>query len=382
VAPIRLELPVERPAAGARAQQPLAAGAGPTLGETARRTFVVAVVVVAVLAGALALWQLRVVLALVFLAMIIAAAMRPGVEALRRHGVPRGVGIALHYLGLAGFVLLLGWLALPRALAQVDAALGGVPTSTAQLHRAAVHSTGIKHAILTALEKRLKRLSGFDSLLHPALSITTTAFEVLVAIVFVFACSAYWIYERERAIDLVTSLMPRQKRKTARDTFDLIDAKLGAFVRGEILLVLFVSTVLSLALWAVGEPYWILIGPFAGIFELVPVIGPLVAGALAVGIGLTVSWHVALAAGVAILAVRVLEDYVVTPRLLGHAVGLSPFLVLVSVLAVEVLFGGVAVLLAIPIAAVVATVVNVTVRGRDPAEEGVPAVLFSSQDAE
>lgn len=376
-----LGLPVERPLAEATAEQPLVSAASPTLGETARRTFVASVVVVAVVAGALALWQLRLVIALVFLAMIIAAAMRPGVDALRRRHVPRGIGIALHFLGLVGFVALLGWLALPRALAQVENALGSAPTSTAALRSAAAHSTGIKHAILMALERRLKRLSSFDSLLHPALSITTTAFEALVAIVFVLACSAYWIYERDRAIDLVTSLIPRPKRKTARDTFDLIDAKLGAFVRGEILLVGFVSTVLSLALWAVGEPYWILIGPFAGIFELVPVIGPLVAGALAVGIGFTVSWHVALAAGVAILALRLAEDYLVTPRLLGHAVGLSPFLVLVSILSVEVLFGGVAVLLAIPIAAVVATVVNVTVRGRDPSDEEVPAVLFSPQDA-
>ena len=63
------------------------------------------------------------------------------------------------------------------------------------------------------------------------------------------------------------------------------------------------------------------------------------------------------------LAVRLLEDYVVIPRVLGHAVGLSPLLVLVSVTSITVLFGGFAVLFAMPLAAVLATLVDVIVRG-------------------
>jgi predicted PurR-regulated permease PerM len=134
--------------------------------------------------------------------------------------------------------------------------------------------------------------------------------------------------------------------------------------------------------WLIGEPYWLLVGIFAGVFEIVPVIGPLLAGAVAIGVGLTASWHVALAAGLAVLVLRLLEDYLVIPRVLGHAVGLSPLLVLVSVAAVGILFGGFAVLIAIPIAAVLATLVDVTVRGKDPAEEELPTVLFPTQEKE
>jgi predicted PurR-regulated permease PerM len=349
---------------------------------TARRSLVATVVAVAVIVAALALWKLRLVITLVFLAVIIAAAMRPGVDALHRHRVPRSLGVAIHYVGLVALVALFLWFALPRALTQVEAALGNAPTSRAQLKAAAAHSTGVKHEILVGIEKELRKLPSAGSLLHPALSITTKAFEVLVYFVFVFACAAYWIFERDTAVDLITSLLPRQRRKKVRDTFDLIDAKLGAFVRGEVLLVLLVSTVLSLVFWLIGEPYWILIGPFAGVMELVPVVGPLVAGVIAVGAGFTVSWKVALAAGIAVLLIRLLEDYLVSPRVLGHAVGLSPFLIIVSVLAVEILFGGFSVLLAIPIAAVVATVIDVTVRGKDPGDQDVPAVLLTSHDSE
>src|ERR1044072_7617532 len=72
--------------------------------ETARKALVASVIVVAVVACALALWKLRVVLALLFLAFIIAAAMRPSGEWLARHRVPRGVGILAHYAVLAGAI--------------------------------------------------------------------------------------------------------------------------------------------------------------------------------------------------------------------------------------------------------------------------------------
>jgi predicted PurR-regulated permease PerM len=107
-----------------------------------------------------------------------------------------------------------------------------------------------------------------------------------------------------------------------------------------------------------------------------------VAGALAVGVGLTESLTVALAAGVAVLVVRLLEDYLVIPRVLGDAVGLSPLLVLTSVTGVALLFGEFSVLLAIPIAAVLATLVDVVVLEKDPAKEDVPTVIFPAKDAE
>jgi predicted PurR-regulated permease PerM len=348
--------------------------------QTAQRTALATLVVIALVAAALALWKLKLVISLVFLGFILAAAMRPGIEWLNRRRVPRGAGLALHYLVIAGLLALLLWLAVPRAVDQVQNALGG--TTTAQIHQEAKHSKGIKHQILTAIDRRLRELPKASAVFHPALEFTLKAFEVLIGIFFVFATGAYWIFERDRAVDFVASLLPRPKRKKMRDTWDLVDLKLGAFVRGEALLVVLVGTVLTLAFWAIGLPYFILIGAFAGLVEIIPVIGPLLAGALAVGVGLTVSWHTGLAAGIAVLCVRLLEDYLIVPRVLGDAVGLSPLLVLFSVTAVGILFGGFAVILAVPLVAVLVTVVDVAVRDKDPAEEEVPTVLFPAKEAE
>ena len=346
---------------------------------TARRAATATLVAVSIIVAVLALWKLRIVIALLFLGFVIASAMRPSIEWLnRRFRIPRSAGVVIHYIGFLAAVGLFLYLIVPVAITQIDHAIGGqLPTSQAELHRAAVHSHGIRHEILSAIDKRLRQLPSGTSLLHPAITVTKTLFEILVGILFMFAVGAYWIFERDGTIALVQSLVPRKHRRVTRDTWVLIDKKLGAFVRGQFLLVVLVASLLSLAFWLDGEPYWLLIGTFAGLVELVPIVGPLAAGAVAIMVGLTAGWAVALGAGIAVLVLRQLEDYIIVPRVMGHAVGLSPLVVLVSVVAVGYLLGAVYVLIAIPIASVVATLVDVVLRGRDPAEEEAPAVLFA-----
>jgi predicted PurR-regulated permease PerM len=350
--------------------------------ETAKRAALATLVIGGIVVLALALWHLRLLAALLFLAFIIAAAMRPTVDNLAQRGIPRAAGVALHYLVLVGLVAGFLWAVVPRAIDQVDEAIKSLPQTSSDLGEQAQDETGIRHDILVGLQRRLEDLPAGESLVDPAVTVTLTVFEVALGIFFTLACAAYWIFERDRAEDLVCSLLPRPHRKKVRDTWELIDGKLGAYVRGQAVLVALVATVLSLAFWAIGVPYWLLVGAFAGLVELIPVIGPLAAGALAVGVGLTVSWQTALAAGLAVLVVRLLEDYLVIPRVLGDAVGLTPLVVLVSVTACGLLFGGFAVILAIPLAAVITTLIDVIVRDKDPAEEEVPAVIFSAKDAE
>jgi predicted PurR-regulated permease PerM len=348
------------------------------MGATARKAAITTLVAVAIVIAALALWKLRLVIALLFLGFVIASAMRPSVEWLnRRARVPRSVGVVVHYLGFLVAIALFLYLIVPVAITQIDHAIGHVPTSTTALHQAATHSHGIRHEILTALDKRLRQLPSGTGLVHPAITVTRTLFEIVVGILFMFAVGAYWIFERDSTIGLVQSIVPRKHRRVTRDTWVLIDQKLGAFMRGQFLLVVIVATLLSFAFWLDGEPYWLLIGVFAGIVELVPIVGPLAAGAVAIGAGLTVGWTVAIGAAVAVLVLRQLEDYIIAPRVMGHAVGLSPLVVLISVVAVGYLLGAIYVLIAIPIASVAATVIDVVIRDRDPAEEEAPTVLFA-----
>ena len=272
-------------------------------------------------------------------------------------------------------------LVVPRALDQVQTAVEGCRLA------AGAPAGGERVDGPPARDPRRARSSGWRScpsaeeLVDPAVEVTLLAFEVLVGIFFVLASAAYWIYERERAVTLVTSLLPRPRAEGRPRHVDLIDLKLGAYVRGQAILIVLVGTVLSLIFLAIGAAVLAPRRRIRGRRRDRPRDRAARRRTLAVGVGLTV-WQLGVAAGIAVLVVRLLEDYLVIPRVLGDAVGLSPLIVLFAVTATALLFGEFAVLLAIPIAAVVGTLVDVIVLKKDPAEEDVPTVIFSAKETE
>lgn len=336
-------------------------------------TLTAVAVSLAVFVAALALWQGLLVVLLLFLAYTLAAAVRPSVERLARFGVPRWAAVVAHLVAVVGSLALLLWIFVPALLGQVQQALDDLPRGAAG-HPGRLDE--LKQNALTGLEGWLRNLSDPEVALSAALATLT----VVASIAFTVACAAYWLTERDRLVDTVVSLVPERKRTTVRDSWLLIDLKLGAIIRTKVLLVVITTTVLSIAFWIIGLPYFLLVAAFAGIVEVLPVIGPLVAGLAAVGAGLTVSWKVALAAAIAVYAFRILQDYVINPRLFGRAVHLPPLVVLIAVSALTLLLGPVWVPLAIPLAGVISTLLDVFVWKHDPAEAKVPTVLVPTRD--
>jgi predicted PurR-regulated permease PerM len=328
-------------------------------------------VVLGVLTLALAFWAARSIVLLLFLSYTLAAAISPSVSRLARWGVPRSVAIMAHFLVAAAFVALLLWLAVPLALDQTQEALEGRPRGASEGTLAS-----IRDQALVKVEHELLSFSG-NGTVFAALVETLT---VLAGIAFVVAATVYWLFERNRLVALVLALVPRAKRRTVRDTWLLIDLKLGAVMRTKLVLVVMTSTVLSIAFWLIGLPYFLLVGVFAGLVEVLPVIGPLLAGIAAVAAGLTVSWELAVAAALVVYGLRVLQDYVINPHLFGHAAQLPPLVVLIAVSAIALLLGPLWVPLAIPLTAVVSTLLDVLVWKQDPSAKPVPTVLTRTVD--
>jgi predicted PurR-regulated permease PerM len=340
--------------------------------EIALVALIAGAVALAVLLTSLALWKGRVVVLLVFLAYTLAAAIRPTVERLVRAGVPRWLAIAVHVAVFAGAVGLLLWAFVPVVFDQTQHALSDLPNDNAGGGRLDT----LKQRALSALERDLSELSDPSV----ALSAATKTLAAVAGIAFTLASAVYWLTARDRLVGVALTLVPAAKREAARDTWLLIDLKLGAVIRTKLALVLFTTAVLSVAFWLIGLPYFLLIAAFAGIVEIVPVIGPLLAGLAAVGAGFTESWQLALLAAACVYGLRVIQDYFVIPRLFGRAVDLPPLVVLVVVSAIALLLGPWWVPLAIPIAAVISTLIDVVVRDRDAGSEPVPTVVVPTDD--
>jgi predicted PurR-regulated permease PerM len=321
---------------------------------------------IAVAAIAFGLWKVRSIIILLLLALTFAAAMRPGVEWLRRRRVPEPLAILFFFLLVLGAIGAFFWLAVPPALHELEQAL-------AQPNRAAAldHSTGIRHDVLEQIDKHLRKLPSGSAILHPVAAYGHAATDAIVAVFFTLAATWFWVSERDRMIGLLTALAPETKRAKARMTYLEIDRRLGSYTRLNFLMVVAVGLVLSAGFYAVGLHYSLLVGGFVGLVEIIPVIGPLAGVLLVVAVGLPQSLHVTALALLVVVVVRMIQSYVVNPRVMGHSVGLSPLVTLISVAVVGILFGPFAVILALPATSAVATLIDVLVLDHEP--PGAPA---------
>jgi len=318
--------------------------------------------VVAVVALAFGLWRVRSIIVLLLLALTFAAAIRPGVEWLHRRNVPEPLAIfAFFVLGVGTFVLFF-WLAVPPAVHELRHALSQPALNAATVQ----HSHGIRHDVLVWVNTHLHDLPSGTAIFHPIAAYGHKATDAIVGVFFTLAATWYWVSERDAMIDLLVRIAPESRRESARRTYLEIDRRLGSYTRLKFLMVFAIGAILAAGFYLVGLNYWLLVGGAVSLFEIIPVVGPLLGVVLVLAVGLPQSVHTALLAVLVLVVVREFQSYVINPRVMGRSVGLSPLVTLVTVSVVGLLFGALAVILAIPAASAAETLVDVLVFGHDP----------------
>jgi predicted PurR-regulated permease PerM len=138
-----------------------------------------------------------------------------------------------------------------------------------------------------------------------------------------------------------------------------VGTALGSFVRGQLLVALFVGIASSVGMWAIDLPFWLLIGIVSGFLNLIPFVGPVVGGALAALIALLNSdpWQAVLAVLI-MIAVQQIDNHLITPLIQRARVNLSPLVIVLALIIGGTLAGLLGVLVAIPVTAAVRIVVG------------------------
>lgn len=170
----------------------------------------------------------------------------------------------------------------------------------------------------------------------------------------------YLLRDWDNFVAYIKDLLPRSIEPLISQLASESDSVLGAFMRGQLMVMLALGCIYSLGLWLIGVEFSLLIGMFAGFLSFVPYLG-LTAGVLIAGIAIIFQTHdiinlllVFLVFGVA----QAIEGMLLTPLLVGEKIGLHPVTVIFAVLAGAQLFGFFGVLLALPIAAILAVILG------------------------
>jgi predicted PurR-regulated permease PerM len=175
-----------------------------------------------------------------------------------------------------------------------------------------------------------------------------------VAVVLVPVVTFYLLRDWDRLVAHVDGLLPREAQPTIRRLARETDSVLGAFVRGQLLVMLGLAIFYAVALKLVGLEVGPLIGMIAGLVSFVPYLGfiiGIVASIVAALVQFHDAYHLVLVLVVFGLG-NLLESYILVPKLVGDRIGLHPVAVIFAVLAFGELFGFIGVLLALPMASI------------------------------
>lgn len=305
--------------------------------------FVVGILLVAV---AWIVIQIKDILVVLFIAYIVMAALKPFVNALRQKKVPKPFAVFLPYLITLFFIILLIFPLVPFFIAQIQSLISRFPsyvTQAADLLKLKVDNNQLDSFVGSQLSSIGRNVFGITK------GLVAGVFSFLTVMVISF----YLMLDEERLKKNISDLFPSRVRNNVYKTLLHIDEKLGAWVRGQILLSLFVGSITWVALTLFGFEFALPLAVIAGMLEIVPTIGPIIAAIPAVILALSISpATAALVAGLYVL-IQVVENNVLVPKIMEKAVGLNPIVIILSVVVGGEVMGVLGALLSIPLLSLV-----------------------------
>ncbi len=294
----------------------------------------------------------------------------PLVDWLQRHKLSRTAGVIVVFvvLALAGLITLL--LVLPLLQEQVLRLVQNLPGYLSWIYGKL--RPWLAPYLPLGEELDLQQLRGliaehwseaggvakvlFGALSKPGLALVTLVGNVLLLPVVTF----YLLRDWDTLLMHIRDLLPRKSLPAVTELARESDTVLSSFLRGQLLVMLALSVYYSLTLWLVGLDLALLIGVVAGLISFVPYLGFIV-GLIASSIAIVVQtqeWIPLLWILLIFGFGQILEGFVLTPLLVGDRIGLHPVAVIFAVLAGGALFGFLGVLLALPVAAVLAVLLR------------------------
>ena len=333
--------------------------------------------VVIVLLGFGFLWLIKEILFLIFLSILLATGIEPVVRWLRRGPFNRSGGILVVYLLIFGVIGLGLFLIIPP-LIEEGQSLVGIFTNPATTKSAIanIDNDFVKNIASTSYDTLSNLLQNFkfDA---SSLTVGLGLFEGIFSAVTVFVIAFYWMTERSIIKRFVFSQIKLENRERGRVLWDSVEGKLGAWLRGQLLLMLFIGVVGAIGYNLMGLKFAFPLAVFAGLAELIPLVGPYIGGAPAVLVALTQSVTLAIVVVVYIIVVQLLEGNVLVPRIMQGAVGVSPLTVIVGILIGSTLAGIAGALVAVPIAAAIQVILNNVLSFSTPATSSATALAGS-----
>ena len=317
-------------------------------------TFRASLVVAGVVLAAFLLYQLRLLLILVFLAILLAAGLYGGVRFFERF-LPRILAVLVSYILLIGVFSLVLFLIFPPLVRQVVELVDDIPRIADELRAGTVsvldgilgagQGAEIVDSLTAGMQDALPELGSL-------LSVPLTVVGILTNALIVIFLSALMLIERDRARGWALEFVDQRDHEAIVGVARNALLRLGAYVRGQLMVMAIIGFGSALGMLILGVPFAVPLGALSFITAAIPLAGAFIAGGPIVIVALTVSPGTGLLMALWLVVLQQLEGSLITPFIQGRIVNLSAIAVLLGVVAGTSIAGIVGGIIAIPLVAV------------------------------
>jgi len=306
--------------------------------------------IIIILVGAYFIYVIRDVIALFFIVLILVSAFSPTINKWAKKITKTGALLALIMIFMAVVSLVL-ILVIPPLVEQTTQLAQNLPKYLTKISWIHDYIPQIKDA-LSNLSGQVGNISGV------LLTFTTSIFGGMVSIIMAIVLFIYFLMDEKGLKSFLLSFVTEERRDLASEILHKVAHKTGGWFKGQLYLALIIAVLNLIALSIMGIPYAMTLAVISGIFEVIPTIGPILAGLIAALVALSISPFMALLVLIWYVIVQQLEGTLIVPKVMHKTVGLSPATIILAVLVGAKVYGLMGVVLSIPIAAVIVVIIQ------------------------
>lgn len=296
-----------------------------------------------------------------FIAIVFGTVIRPLTEWLYQRGIPRMAAVILIYLMilllLAGFL----WLVFPLLLAQATAISDQLPGLYHSIRDWLLNSPNLLLVRFGAsLPASLPMMTPAQPAVDEVVDSTsqfwlylTTIAQIFFALIVVPVLTLYWTLDGPRIIKSLMLLIPQDQRDNVSELIATMEAKIGYYLLGQLILCLVIGVLSLVAYMLIGLPNALVLALLAGVLEAIPMLGPFLGAIPAALVALAIGPDRLIWVLVASVIIQQLENAILVPRVMDRTVGVNPFVTLLALFAFGNLFGVAGALMAIPLAVLI-----------------------------
>lgn len=322
--------------------------------------------------GLWAAFHARHVLLLIYISALFAIGFHPIVRLLEqqrllkeRGRIPRWLAILLLYVVILGTLTGIGMLIVPALVEQARALWKAAPEmfESAQSYLIRIGVLGERVTLREAVERAEGAATGdaVGTVITAVVGVFGGIFGILTVLILTF----YLLLEADSLRKLFLHLFPRRRRPQISAASGEVTAKISAWLNGQLLLAATIGTTAAIGLWLIGVPYFYVLALIAGIGEMIPIVGPLLAAVPGIAVGLSISPQKALLVALFYLLQQQFENHILVPKIMERQVGVSAVTVIVALLIGAELLGIVGAILAVPTAAILQVIYQETIARDD-----------------